>query len=605
MSMVSRTLSLVIILAFTGCSWFSVSITRTESNAVNTTPSFCEVNSDLSPFAGGSGTSDDPYLICSPAQWFKIAESQNLDKYFALKGDLDFSSVSATGWTQIGTDLDSFYGQINGNGYSIKNANLTRLTAGDYYVGLIGNMPWGKIYNLNVSNSAMTSTTASSSGCSGFLVGSVGRVELTDLKLTNVQMTSTTSGAVSPLVGCARGSQLTRISTVSTQASGRNGSARTGGLVGEKQAGSSGDLLTITDSSVTALTMTETGPTGSNLGGLIGRVWSGVQISNTTVSGLSISGTNIRQSGGMIGTIGGGMGNSTSVDISNSSVNLSVNVGQDFGGIIGLYNSTTTVPVTISQVSLTGSITGTVGVGGLIGRMVTPGSAGDSFVVSRIRTNLTIAGTTLVGGLIGRIGFNNPSPGSVINQAVVEGSVSGSGNSIGGVIGGVDDATDTNAVFREIAMLASVGSTAGAASGGFIGTYSDAGMTLRDSVFRGNVNCVGVTASCGGIIGRTLSSGLTSNAAGFTNVVFTGTVSGGSTRGAFFGDSPTIIGGVRLSNHFDNAAGTLTARGGGADADYTPQSTANMLLAATFAGYPLGIFTLADGVLPKLIYETP
>ena len=81
-------------------------------------------------FAGGSGTSSDPYLISNAQQLLNI--NNGLDKYYKLVSDIDFANdgVSLTypiGWhrNSVGTDVyDAFEGVLDGNGYSIKNVSL-------------------------------------------------------------------------------------------------------------------------------------------------------------------------------------------------------------------------------------------------------------------------------------------------------------------------------------------------------------------------------------------------------------------------------------------------------------------------------------------------
>jgi hypothetical protein len=89
--------------------------------------SVCTGNSSLlaaQPFARGSGTSEDPYGICTIDQLQALADSPEdyENSHFELLSSLDFES---TLFNMIGS-MDhpfngSFNGSFNGNGYSIKN----------------------------------------------------------------------------------------------------------------------------------------------------------------------------------------------------------------------------------------------------------------------------------------------------------------------------------------------------------------------------------------------------------------------------------------------------------------------------------------------------
>jgi len=72
------------------------------------------------PFAGGTGTDLDPYLISTPNQLNDIRTGSNLGKSYKLINDIDLDVSpynNGDGWLPI----DYFYGKIDGNGFKIKN----------------------------------------------------------------------------------------------------------------------------------------------------------------------------------------------------------------------------------------------------------------------------------------------------------------------------------------------------------------------------------------------------------------------------------------------------------------------------------------------------
>jgi len=99
-------------------------------------------------FNGGNGSAEDPYVI-SNAEQFKLISStkDGLSKHYILINDIDFKDVSSV---PIGDEDKPFNGSIDGNGYAIKNLEVTA----DEYVGLFAYVgPYGVIENLNVKGS--------------------------------------------------------------------------------------------------------------------------------------------------------------------------------------------------------------------------------------------------------------------------------------------------------------------------------------------------------------------------------------------------------------------------------------------------------------------
>lgn len=82
----------------------------------------------------GSGTKDDPYLIETAEDFAEMiqsvtdGESTYTDQYFLQTADLDF-----TGVTYIVNELNPFDGLYNGQGYIIKNLNITKEYGNDPY----------------------------------------------------------------------------------------------------------------------------------------------------------------------------------------------------------------------------------------------------------------------------------------------------------------------------------------------------------------------------------------------------------------------------------------------------------------------------------------
>jgi len=116
-------------------------------------------------YAGGSGTSDDPYRIATAAQLaFLAQEANNKDeytwpenpKYFKLTADIDLKGHE---WTPIGTAYKRFGGSFDGDGHVIVNLSVKDA----WYAGLFGWIQNGAtVKNLVIRNATISSVSQDS-----------------------------------------------------------------------------------------------------------------------------------------------------------------------------------------------------------------------------------------------------------------------------------------------------------------------------------------------------------------------------------------------------------------------------------------------------------
>lgn len=106
---------------------------------------------EVATFNGGDGSEEDPYVISNAEQFKLIATTKDgMNKHYILIDDIDFEDVS---FAPIGNEDKPFNGSLDGNGYSIKNLDVSA----DEYVGLFGYVGiYGEIENLNVEKSTFT-----------------------------------------------------------------------------------------------------------------------------------------------------------------------------------------------------------------------------------------------------------------------------------------------------------------------------------------------------------------------------------------------------------------------------------------------------------------
>lgn len=158
-------------------------------------------------FAGGTGTSDDPFRVATAEQLDKVRNHP--DKHFLQVADIDLNVVPfnmGNYWVPIGGNrqddemANNFTGQYDGNGFSI--SNLTIVQPGNRNVGLFG--------HIGVKGNGATT--------------------LKNIVLENVTVIG--GNATGALVGRVTGNQNTRIENCSVQLGYVRGDASTGGLVG-------------------------------------------------------------------------------------------------------------------------------------------------------------------------------------------------------------------------------------------------------------------------------------------------------------------------------------------------------------------------------------
>ena len=245
-------------------------------------------------FAGGAGTSGDPYLVSTAAQMDSIGTSSCLwDKYFKLTANI---SLSAYTGTQFHGGFD-FSGDFDGNSKTISDFSSTNATIGLYGYSL------GSVHDLTLSN---VNLVGNGGGAIASSLGGGGSI-------SNVYVSGTVAGVsnVGCIVGNMRGNSTMSRSHASCAVVGAAGSSYLGGLVGLL-----GEFPSITNSYFTGSVVGDYG-----LGGISGTTrdnsgtFGSVNYSYSTGSVTSL--TSSTDVGGLIGDVdgysgtvtGGGMGN--------------------------------------------------------------------------------------------------------------------------------------------------------------------------------------------------------------------------------------------------------------------------------------------------------
>lgn len=395
----------------------------------------------LAQFAGGNGTSGNPFLISNVTQLQAIRNAPN-EAFFKLIANINASATAGWNGGQGFNPVGWFGGSLDGDGYTISglvinrpgtsncamftqigaqssmtNLNFTNIsiTGGVRCAAVVGTSG-GTIENVNVSGNINGQSTV------GGIVGQVdggGTINLVTFS-GNVNGSGSDIGAV---VG-----HLNSFSTLTNSSAQGSvfGQSRVGGIAGMMNTGST---MNNCQSDVVV------SGTGSDIGGLLGHN-NGGTITNCNSSG-AISGSD--QVGGLIGFNGYGTSS-----VYNCHSAASVNGDNKVGGLIG-YNQDAKVELTYS----TGNVSGKSGVGGLVGYM----AFGLSSIKSSFSTSSVTGSNNEIGGLVGYL-----QSGSIQNS-FASGSASGN-NKVGGLVGEMRWASVANS-FSSAAVSANGGQAGG------------------------------------------------------------------------------------------------------------------------------------------------
>lgn len=343
-------------------------------------------------FAGGDGTKENPYLIENAVQLSYIRE--HLDSYFKQTAQIDLSNYD--NWKPIGiwygegySENQSFSGIYDGNGYVIKNLNLS--LPNEEKVGIFKFIDAGGVLkNINIQNFVIEGKKNV-----GSLVGILYDGDIVNCKTDGLIKGETNVGGI---IGTSMGNATIQNSYSNSDV---EGFSNIGGVIGYNEKGK------LSDSYSTGVIDGTT-----NIGGVIGKIrgtWDQIEIKNSYSSSNVFGNNNV---GGLIGS------NVTFGDVKYCFSNGVVDGGNNVGGLIG-YNWNA---VTISESYSESTVYGEINVGGLVGENI-------GEIINCYSTGTT-EGVEKVGGLVG----NNPTVNSEIKNSYATGKVVGD-LALGGLVG--------------------------------------------------------------------------------------------------------------------------------------------------------------------------
>lgn len=346
-------------------------------------------------FAGGSGTTQDPYLIGNIQQLQAVSSVSNT-AHFRLINDID-ASQTATWNNGKGFEPISYQnGSLDGNNFIISNLVINRTN--EDRAALIEHIgPNCTVKDLTLENVNIRGKTRTASLC-GVLSG----------EIQNVFVSGTINGDDNSGGLAGEIYSGSNVSDCHTNANVMSSGSTVGGLIGYN------------NSAIVENCSSYGSVNGKNqVGGLIGKN-EGDVISSQSAAVITGSGDNI---GGLIGLNNGG-------DISHSFSEGEVNGKKNTGGLIGFngYNGST-----ITNCHSTANVIGTIHVGGLVG-------FNQDGLIELCYSTGSVNGETETGGLVGYMAYGS----SVISQCFSTSEVFGQHSNIGGLVGAIQSGTIVN-----------------------------------------------------------------------------------------------------------------------------------------------------------------
>lgn len=389
------------------------------------------------PFGGGTGTEDDPYVICSAEHLSNIGSDDfaHLGSDFVLNTDIDLAGFAMTEFPIIGYYIDDdnnepFQGYFDGYGRAIQNLAMDAYqpgvggeSNGSTLFGYIG--PQGRVENIRLLDVQMNGLN--------FISGLVG---LNNGELRNCEVTGRVEGDGNVIGGIAMDNRGL-IADCTAEVFVRGGEL-VGGAIGINY----GTLSRLeVDADVVG--------SWQQVGGIAGRNWGA--ISNSRVRGEV---TAVEEVGGLAGqNVGDGI-------ISRSRADVMVTAtAEKSGGLVGLNEAT------IHQCSASNEVQGAGRVGGLVGQ-------NDNVITESRATNTVLSSGNRIGGLVG---YNRGD--GTINDSYATGAAGGP-DEVGGLVG--RNRGDINRSYA-FGSATSVGGNLG-------GLVGDTGGDVRSSFWNSQAN---------------------------------------------------------------------------------------------------------------------
>lgn len=201
------------------------SLIETPGSAV---PITCDPTNTGDTYGGGSGTSADPYLICSAHQLNKIGLNiSSYDKHFSLTSDIDMLEILPSNFNMIGSSSNPFTGVLDGNQKTVRNFTVT----GAGSAGIFKVVSGAIIKNMVIENATIN----------GFFdVGTLIGIADNSSQIENIRISSSTITAqyfVGGIVGTLENSSIIKNCYFSGSVIAGDNAGTIGGVAGDSSSG--------------------------------------------------------------------------------------------------------------------------------------------------------------------------------------------------------------------------------------------------------------------------------------------------------------------------------------------------------------------------------
>lgn len=478
----------------------------TNAYTYSTTPILCDSPGSWgASFAAGTGTSIDPYIVCTDTHLANIRPIADSGSYYRLGDHIDLNAIS---FDPLGDATKKFSGSFDGDGHIILNWTYSAAQSNIGFLGYVnGDF---EVSNLGIVNVDITADQ-SVGGIIGVVEGGVNKTGLINKVFVTGSVTA--DDYVGGIIGRKQNNHVNfnmidSYFVGSVTANGITGYG--GGIIGFLGSDVGGNFQSIYSEGTVSGTKVLGGlfgnlgegkqlldsysravvtASGNTAGGLVGEVKSGATIVNSYVESGAVSG--VDNVGGIAGTSEGDFTNVYSKIIVTST-------GRRAGGLVGYATDATIIDSysTAKHVVVDSA-------GGLIGEM------SDSVVTNSYAIGGLVSSGTDVGGLVGIV-FVGSANASTMSRVYSKGFVDTSASAVGGLIGTITTLQDSTLTLSEAFSTSQVGSSFAAANqqyGGLVGkanTSSGSNVTLTNCYASGAVY---TGAQAGGLIGGYDSTG--------------------------------------------------------------------------------------------------
>lgn len=376
------------------------------------------------PFAGGSGTEQDPFLITSYIHLNNVASALADGKtvWFKLGADVDMDPKKAGHWDPLNSVSPYDKGiDFDGAGHVIRNLSVN----GNYQHGGFVSILNGRVHDVTFLDCHYVNTFTADNNDMGIVSAfagyvSNGRDHRAAVDHVTVKNCSITTSTIL-----------------------QTGGVGFGGITG------SAICCAVTDCIVDGFSIHCAGSKPCNImGGIVGRFLSNAsQISGCRVENADLKGNSF------IGGIAGYVNTKYPPTVSECSFNGTIQGNSYIGGVLGASR----YPIEIVNCTSAGTIRATGSYcGGILGGGDSTNKAANDILISGCKSSADLTSSNVrLGGIVGTLPTNGNCTGGIIENCEFSGTLTGAANNtadksmfIGGIAGVVYNATINNCVMK-------------------------------------------------------------------------------------------------------------------------------------------------------------